>query len=148
MLGCDRHEASKRIVWIQRRRAARPPEEAGVAHRVVGFRRNPGGLVAILVTNLLVMLGWVVFRAPNLDAAGRVFSAMLSPSTGLDLLGVHPLLPWLAPLGLCVCWFAKNSWEMPMDPTPRSALRGGLILTCALVATLAYSGSPFLYFQF
>ncbi|WP_405118833.1 MBOAT family O-acyltransferase [Pseudomonas leptonychotis] len=128
-------------------------------------------------TFLLVMLGWVIFRAENLDVAWRMYSAMFSPaifsSQGWALselnrasitdLQVATLVLAYAVMAFCgLRQFYRSRPATPANPTlalqangatvalPHYLLRGALLLLfCASVLKLsAQSYSPFLYFQF
>ncbi|MDN5514208.1 MAG: MBOAT family protein [Pseudomonas sp.] len=123
-------------------------------------------------TLLLVMLGWVIFRAENLDVAGRMYAALFSFSdwqlseltlasiTGLQM--VTLVLAWVViavngarqfiasrnrepALTLASAGVALQAIDLRMV-----AVRGALLLLfCASLLKLsAQSYSPFLYFQF
>jgi D-alanyl-lipoteichoic acid acyltransferase DltB (MBOAT superfamily) len=108
----------------------------------------------------VVMLGWVLFRAPTLAGAVEVWRGLLglngsAPQLGPDLAGVWaPGLPALMALGLGLSIFrlrpVKRLWP------EKAAALGGLLdsaAVCALLALclLAVAGggySPFLYYRF
>ena len=102
-------------------------------------------------TFVLVMFGWLLFRAESIP----VFSAMARGLLGFNGWGaVYPLadagaLAW-GMLAFCsvFVFVAKNSWEIRWRPTWRLAMALiGLFVLC--VATLLVNtSSPFLYFQF
>ena len=105
----------------------------------------------IAATFILVMFGWVLFRAPTLDGVARMTKGLV----GLNGWGaVFPLdhagsLHWAA-LVFCgiVVFAAKNTWEIRWRPSWRLVL-GLLLLFLVCVGTfLVNSSSPFLYFQF
>jgi alginate O-acetyltransferase complex protein AlgI len=55
-----------------------------VVERITGMRRIPEGRLVVfrrLVTLLVVVCGWVVFRCDDLGQAGRFFTAMFSATT-------------------------------------------------------------------
>lgn len=101
-----------------------------------------------LLTFVLVMLGWVLFRSTSIAEAGHLLSVMTGVISGAGgnggLMGAfaYPLL--LASLG--IVWFSPNSWELRF-PRSRFAAVGLAILTLACVLRFA-TPSPFLYFQF
>ncbi len=128
------------------------------SERFVGLRRA--------VTFLLVIVGWVLFRAADLPEAGRMLGAMAWPS-GIrgPYLGVSPDLALLLEpqrlvlLGLTVllallpATFVLGRIMDGLDGVPsRSQARAralGLTLSpYAAVAAASGSFSPFLYFQF
>lgn len=99
-------------------------------------------------TLLLVILGWVMFRAADIGAAFRMFAGMV----GLNGLGMSDLLAWEVTadrLGVLLLawllvyampWLKRNGDTLRWVPVP---------LFLWAVATLsAQSFSPFLYFQF
>jgi alginate O-acetyltransferase complex protein AlgI len=109
-------------------------------------------------TVVLVLLGWVLFRAPTVQAAAGYYIALLRP--GLDL----PLAMRVAldPVAILCLAFGAGSVLLPRtwvtgvhlaDPsaTLDRALRVvavGVVLPAAVVLVIAGSFSPFLYFQF
>jgi alginate O-acetyltransferase complex protein AlgI len=123
-------------------------------------------------TLLLVMLGWVIFRAENLEVAGRMYAALFSFAdwhlseltlahiTGLQMatlalawvvIAVNGARQFLASrshepgLTLASAGVALQAVDLRMV-----AVRGALLLLfCASLLKLsAQSYSPFLYFQF
>ena len=128
-------------------------------------------------TFLLVMLGWVIFRAENLDVAWRMYSALFNPAmfsgqgwalselnrASITDLQVATLVLAYAVMAFCgLHQFYRSRPATPANPTlalqangatvalPHYLLRGALLLLfCASVLKLsAQSYSPFLYFQF
>jgi alginate O-acetyltransferase complex protein AlgI len=102
-------------------------------------------------TFVLVMFGWVLFRAPTLAGAGRVFAG-LAGGNGWGAawpLGGAGALNWGA-LAFCLVlvFAARNTWEIRWRPS--GWLTAALLALFALcVATfLVNTSSPFLYFQF
>ncbi|HBZ96170.1 MAG TPA: membrane-bound O-acyltransferase family protein, partial [Pseudomonas sp.] len=121
---------------------------------------------------LLVMLGWVIFRAENLEVAGRMYAALFAFGdwhlseltqariTGLQMatlalawvvIAVNGARQFLASRGhvpgltLASAGVALQAIDLRMV-----ALRGALlVLFCvSLLKLSAQSYSPFLYFQF
>jgi alginate O-acetyltransferase complex protein AlgI len=105
--------------------------------------------LAMPKTMLLVILGWVLFRAADIGEAGRMFSGML----GLNGTGFSPSVAWqvtpdrIGILLLGIVLVYALPWLKQQQGGP---LRYALIpLFLWAVATLsAQSFSPFLYFQF
>lgn len=100
-------------------------------------------------TMLLVIFGWVLFRASNLAGATRMFEGML----GLNGLGFSPSVGWqVTPDRLMVLVFGVALvYAMPWLKRQGGARLRYLLLPLFLwaVATLsAQSFTPFLYFQF
>lgn len=130
-------------------------------------RSHKDGALARGRTFILVCLGWVLFRAPDIPAALGVWKGLIGLNGvgglnayqgALQLSVILPLLLFVA----CASWFAPNSWEMLAPdnddpPSPfgvswgvvglRVALYAVLLLVC-VGAILINTSSPFLYFQF
>jgi len=114
------------------------------------------------LTFFLVVLGWVLFRAESLPAAGRMFEAMLLPTQGWSLSPELALLMSghrVALLLLVVASvFLSGAWvtgrvidgEQPVRPIVRRSVRGFALIVAPYAALVAVAGtfSPFLYFQF
>jgi len=115
------------------------------------IRRLPRG-AAVLVTNLLVLLGWVVFRAADTGSAVRIFEAMFLMADGsastIAAPAIAPVLPWLLIPGYGICLFLRNTWEMSYEPRPLDILWTTILLAVSILVVLAAESSPFLYFQF
>ena len=96
---------------------------------------------------ILVLLGWVLFRATTFEMALSIFRRMFVPTSGAMV-----EQPVLAVVVLCaVAWWAMigpNVYEMHLAPSARRRV----VLTAAFGASLAViigsPFSPFLYFQF
>ncbi|MGG2399289.1 MBOAT family O-acyltransferase [Pseudomonas sp. SH1-B] len=123
-------------------------------------------------TLLLVMLGWVIFRAENLEVAGRMYAALfafddwhLSELTLARITGLQMTTLALAWIVIALCgarqFLAGRRHEPGLTLASAGvalqaidlrtvALRGALLLLfCASLLKLsAQSYSPFLYFQF
>jgi alginate O-acetyltransferase complex protein AlgI len=111
---------------------------------------------AVPRTFLLVILGWVVFRAPDFSTAWSMYRGML----GLDGPGPVRDLVWqvgsvsLATMiiGFLIIFVApwiKNRESLTRAPAPVTASIGVVALfSLAVLKLAAESYSPFLYFQF
>jgi alginate O-acetyltransferase complex protein AlgI len=111
-----------------------------------------------LATFVLVVFGWVLFRATGLGDAGDVYAHMLTPSGGelpaaLDDALVAPAILALA-FGLASALLPR---DFVMGRTVQSRWSGGplaarlavlALLPFAAITVAAGSFSPFLYFQF
>ena len=107
------------------------------------------GWLRVIKTMLLVIFGWVLFRATNLAGAARMFEGML----GLHSVGFSPPVAWqVTPDRLMVLAFGLVLvYAMPWLKRRRGSYLRYLLLPLFLwaVATLsAQSFTPFLYFQF
>lgn len=106
----------------------------------------PGALQRV-ITFLLVVIGWVLFRADNFSMASGLLGAMFSWKPGIQL-GTAGSLAGLLFLAGGLAHFGPNTFELRHRWTPVQAWAlGALLLTCMV---LIYGGqqSPFLYFQF
>ena len=102
-------------------------------------------------TFVLVMFGWVFFRAPTLAEAGRMFAGLAGANgwgTAWPIAGSGAMNWGMLALGLGLTFGARNTWEIRWRPS--LWLAAALLALCALcVATfLVNTSSPFLYFQF
>jgi len=96
---------------------------------------------------LLVVIGWVFFRATSFSMAASILVAMFSPTAGT--VGGNALL--ILPVLLFSAWWAMigpNVWEMSHGFAwgRRAALTAQLAVCLAIIA--GSRQSPFLYFQF
>lgn len=130
-------------------------------------RAHAEGIIARTRTFILVCLGWVLFRAPDIPSALGVWKGLagLNGAGGLasyqGALQLNVVLPLLLSVS-CLSWFAPNSWEMLAPdnddpPSPFGATWGAVLFRTALYLVLALvcvaavlinTSSPFLYFQF
>lgn len=119
-----------------------------VGHRVIASRwdRLPTWLRRI-TTLLLVVIGWVFFRATSAQMAGTMLSGMFFWRDGLEVVGGTTLLVMLA-LCTAITQFAPNTFELKHDwPAPVAWGLTALFVGC-LVMIYGAKASPFLYFQF
>jgi len=103
--------------------------------------------VAIAITFLAVVLGWVFFRAPTLGDVGAILAAM-GGAAGLGLSGLaeHAVAMVVVFGAVGISLLAPNTWEIRWRPRRfEAALLGMLLVVCILRLS---SPSPFLYFQF
>ena len=107
------------------------------------------GWVAVAWTMLLVMIGWVLFRAADIASAGRMFAGLL----GLNGLGFSNPVVWqVTPDRLGVLAFGVGLvYAMPwLKRTGGGPLRWLLLplFLWALATLSSQAFTPFLYFQF
>jgi len=100
---------------------------------------------------ILVMIGWVFFRAPDLTTAADLLRRMFVPTAG----AMFPGAPvFIATAFVAGAWamFGPNAFDLHADQTPRFGRVRALAVAAMLGACLAVmsggSSSPFLYFQF
>jgi len=112
--------------------------------------RLPDGLQTV-VTFVLVLFGWVLFRCSTLQQVGGMFAGLL----GLHGLG-SPAALWadlplavgmLLPTSLLV-WGSRNTWEIHWRPGFLLAVGLAVLFVVCVGVIMVNSSSPFLYFQF
>lgn len=110
-------------------------------------------------TMLVVVLGWVIFRAPGLRAGLGWLKAMVLPTAGS---GAYPALRYvdgrtliLLAAGILLCGIAQRLWpRLKQALYTRSApgpLQGAALLVCLFGCTMLLVSStynPFIYFHF
>ncbi len=119
-----------------------------------GFYHRLPRAARVALTFVIVLLGWVFFRASDLPRATSYLASMfgLAPaSPGATLLGGIIYQPYyLLSLGLAalVVWTGKQTWDWTQRLTlPKTALCFGLgWLALLILATQEYN--PFIYFIF
>lgn len=107
------------------------------------------GWLAVIKTLVLVMIGWVFFRATNLSAAFDMLAGM----AGLNGFAAGPQLMWLFTIDKLIVMIVGGIFVFVM---PHLKVHGGGALRWAIpllfiwaVATLSSQAfTPFLYFQF
>jgi alginate O-acetyltransferase complex protein AlgI len=107
------------------------------------------GAVRVAKTMLLVIIGWVLFRAANMTEAGRMFAGM----AGFSGFGISPVISWQVTLERMVIMALGVIlvYAMPRLRTVQNVWIKATIVPLFIwaVATLsAQSFTPFLYFQF
>jgi len=110
------------------------------------------------VTIVLVMLGWVLFRSPSIDAAAGYLGAFFRPGGPLPLevaLAATPpvliaLVIGCASALIPAAWVTGVRLQQPDLLANRAArlVTAAVLLPAALVLVLTGTFSPFLYFQF
>jgi len=109
-------------------------------------------IIRRVFTFLLVMIGWVFFRAADVGEALRVLGGM----AGLHGLGDESLafahagmLPILAlPLTMILAFASPNTWQIKWRFSWGQILVVAILFVLSIAAILVNTSSPFLYFQF
>lgn len=118
-----------------------------VAHRSIA---DPWARLPVTVqrglTFLLVVVGWVLFRAPSLRVARDFLEAMFVPNTQW-LAGADILLAIGIVAGLLWVWAARPTSDRAFAPTWRWAATLGVMMGCTFIL-MGRGTSPFLYYQF
>lgn len=97
------------------------------------------------LTLLLVVVGWVMFRATDLGIAREVYSAMFGLRSGFSAMEALVILALLALVAFTMA--ARPTAELRMRWTPVRAAAVGAVLAAALFF-MNLGSSPFLYYQF
>lgn len=130
-----------------------------VVERVLKKTLNfePRHLPGVIITSLLVLVGWVLFRSDSIDQAGSMLAKMLFlDQSGQSIFAssyyLTPYMIFLFAVGFLFAWLPMETWRV------RERLNGGLaaagsvigtLLCAASLAVLAARGfNPFIYFQF
>jgi alginate O-acetyltransferase complex protein AlgI len=132
--------------------------------KAIGLNTSPRSFnpVRWAFTFLLVVVGWVIFRAENLHVAGRMYGAMFSFNewslselnraslTGLQVATLVVAYATLAFFGLRDFYRDHPATPNPVRTVPGYAMRACVLLLFAasILKLSAQSFSPFLYFQF
>jgi alginate O-acetyltransferase complex protein AlgI len=100
----------------------------------------------------LVLVGWVLFRAPSLERAREVLRGMAGLG-GLDVsawtrLQQEPLALSMLGIALLMTWSLPNTWEIRWRFDWRLALVWCVLFAVCVMTILVNASSPFLYFQF
>ncbi len=128
--------------------------------------------LSVLLTFLAVSFAWVFFRAPDLDSAMRLATAMLGFSEWHEVVLITRGIVPMFPVYLFIVWFMPNTMEIfqatraalhveefrdnqarPLRPAWLAfRLNAGWAFACAAVFVCAWFAlsnlSPFIYFQF
>ncbi len=106
-------------------------------------------LVRVLLTMVLVLIGWVLFRADNLRHATRFVGDMLLLRGGeATVLEVGPLQWTALAAGSAIVWLAPTTQRLVARAAPLWALLLQLLFVLATLHLNYQSDVPFLYFQF
>jgi alginate O-acetyltransferase complex protein AlgI len=100
-------------------------------------------------TFLLVVIGWVFFRATDFEMALTMLRKMFAPATAV---GIRDAGVFAGIIGIAACWSMVGPNTFEMHARFRWRRRYALIMSIAFGACLAMMASdrnsPFLYFQF
>lgn len=110
--------------------------------------------VQLIITQVIVLFGWVLFRADNIGEAWRMWKTMLGlmPVSAFDgILSAEIFTPtalvFMALAAVCSFWgFRSFNWCISLKPS-RVAISMA-IFVLAILALFTQSYNPFLYFQF
>jgi alginate O-acetyltransferase complex protein AlgI len=125
-----------------------------VLERLAGKRSLLGWLprrLHVPATMVLVMIGWVLFRAESLPEAGAHIAAMFGfggEGAGLTALSVRPLHLIAGTAGVLVVWLTPTTQELIRRLPTWWALGLQPLFVLSLIQLHHASQVPFLYFQF
>ena len=108
----------------------------------------------VALTFLIVLVGWVFFRAPTLTAAVAYLEAMSGVATstaGADLvrgLIYKPYYVWTLAVAAIVVWTAPQAWDFTRRLTWPRTFASVAVLWLAIVMLFTQSFNPFIYFIF
>jgi alginate O-acetyltransferase complex protein AlgI len=113
------------------------------------FARIPSWLI-IPATNLLVVIGWVFFRARTMGQAGEWLGAMagFSPLSPMGQALPAPILLFLLFFLQSTCWLAKTPHISLRSAGPALDCGLALLLVICFVTIMGENVSQFLYYQF
>jgi alginate O-acetyltransferase complex protein AlgI len=111
-------------------------------------------VVQILLTQVIVLFGWVLFRADNIDEAWRMWKAMLGlmPVSAFDaVLAAEIFTPttitFMVIAAFCSFWRFR-SYDWCNKVSFKKSLVALALFILATLALFTQSYNPFLYFQF
>lgn len=117
-------------------------------------RKNGALVLALrrLFTFLLVLIGWVFFRADNMGQTVAVFRGLLGVNGVegyvLDLFQARPLPYILLAVTTIMAFLTPNTWEIRWRASVGLFCVVGLLFVLSVFTILVNAASPFLYFQF
>jgi alginate O-acetyltransferase complex protein AlgI len=106
------------------------------------------------VTFTIVALSFVLFRAPDLAGAGRMYRSLFGLVEVQDAAVLHASLlysPYVLGtmlLAAAIVWLAPQGWDWTRTLTPRKAAAVALLLVGALALLATQDFNPFIYFIF
>lgn len=120
-----------------------------IVHSVMREKVRLPSLVAVGITFVAVVFGWVLFRSTDMAMCQSLLQSMIGwNGIEADLLGAVDGVKSLVVLGglLCIVFFAPNLWQWKFRPSlPLAVVASLLLVVCVLRFD---ANSPFLYFQF
>jgi alginate O-acetyltransferase complex protein AlgI len=139
------------VVWGGLHGAWLVMERSRLVHSAYG--RLPSA-VRVVWTFLLVLVGWVFFRASDLPAAARYLGHMVgigSMQDGAGLLGGLLYQPYFAgtmALAAAIIWLAPQALDWTRTLTWRKAVSAFALFLLSVAALTTQAYNPFIYFIF
>lgn len=128
-----------------------------ISERLMGkrsiYERLPV-ILRVILTNIIVMFGWVLFRSSDLPQAAMYWKTMLGivrPNGASVLLQTGLFsVSHVAEMAICAVFMWQPvqayEWVKTLSPVKYAALSAAFLLAVAAMYTQAFN--PFLYFQF
>lgn len=128
-----------------------------IVERVNGKRALYSALpniAQVLLTQVIVLFGWVLFRAPDLPSAGRMWLSLLGmspvnpadPILSAEIFTPSALVFMVVALAFALSPLRAYDWCQKIS-APRTLVALALF-ACAMLALFTQTYNPFLYFQF
>ncbi|MBI3863128.1 MAG: hypothetical protein HY290_14655, partial [Planctomycetia bacterium] len=121
-----------------------------IGHRYLGKRwDNLPCIVRQSAFFLLVMIGWVLFRAENLTVAGQMLTAMFVPTAGV-MMNNWEIFAFVTVLAAAWSMAGPNAfdWHGEFRWNLRTANVLAFVFGACFAIIMGGRDSPFLYFQF
>jgi alginate O-acetyltransferase complex protein AlgI len=128
-----------------------------IVERLRGKKSLYGNLplpIQIIITNIIVIFGWVIFRAPDLQSGVLYWRSMLGlgqVSIVDPLLSVQIFIPQhIAEMAACAifAWIPLQAHDWALKLSPGKMILCTTLFLAAVAAMFAQTYNPFLYFQF
>lgn len=124
------------------------------ANNKQAFYSRAPKIVQLLITQVIVLFGWVLFRADNISEAWRMWKSLLGLNavSNVDAILTAEIftpscIAFMALAALLSFWkFRSFDWCLAISP--RRLAIAMVIFVVAILALFTQSYNPFLYFQF
>ncbi len=117
------------------------------------YARAPRAL-RVTVTFAIVCVGWVFFRAADLEETWRYLRSMAGLAIvgpGQEVIGVNLFTPYhVLMFGVCaaIVWFAPQTWNFTQTFSRSRAAVCFALFLASITVMWTQTVNPFLYFQF
>lgn len=118
--------------------------------------KRGGAVISTMITLLIVMIGWVIFRSNSLTHLGGFLSSLIGLTQNMVWLKISPDVPWTICLGILLSLLPATPVFLFMQRTWRISfgwrLSGDLVLVAlymlSVARAIATPFQPFIYFRF
>jgi alginate O-acetyltransferase complex protein AlgI len=115
-----------------------------------------GAVPATVITFVIVMLGWAIFRSPSPQHLGPFVAALLGAYHQAQPIALAPDVPWAAGAGMIVSFVPALPWYRGLESAYRSLWTVRGVTQAAIIAlgvigiarAIAVPFKPFIYFRF